>query len=106
MVAILNHRALENGEALPLTTTRPPTQLAPAWFLVVRRQVWQGWRKSRRAPPLAPNAHVALLEDVVHSYGDGPSFNALVHRLVGGDFYERWALQPEAILTSPNLVYV
>ncbi len=94
MVAILNYRALQTGELLPLRTGAPNSlDLVPDWFLVIRREVWnERWKKGKACPPLAPNAHVTIFEDIVQRHGDAKSFDALVHRLVGNDFFEAWGL--------------
>jgi len=94
MVAILNYRELQSGEALPLRTAAPsPIELVPEWFLVIRRAVWKQWTKGNaHRPPLAPSAHVTIFEDIVQRHGDGQSFDELVHRLVGSGFYEAWGL--------------
>jgi hypothetical protein len=96
MVAILNFRALHDGVALPLRT-QPPSriEIVRPWFLVVRRAVWASWRHARsKVPSFAKEAHVAIFEDIVEQHGDGASFDALVHRLVGSDFYRSWGLGP------------
>jgi hypothetical protein len=94
MVAILNYRSLHGGEALPLRTVAPSgVEVVPAWFLVIRRAVWTKWTGPNwRLPPLAPGVHVAIFEDIVEKHGDARSFDALVHRLVGSDFYRSWGL--------------
>jgi hypothetical protein len=94
MVAILNYRALHGGEALPLRTMAPfSVEIVPAWFLVIRRAVWANWTRPKgRLPPLAADAHVAIFEDIVQKHGNARSFDALVRRLVGADFYRSWGL--------------
>ena len=94
MVAILNYRALHGGEALPLRTMRPISiEMALPWFLVIRRHVWANWSRPKgQLPPLASNAHVAIFEDIVQKHGDSRSFDNLVKRLVGTDYYRSWDL--------------
>ncbi len=72
MVAILNYRALQTGELLPLRPAAPNSvDLVPDWFLVIRREVWnERWKKGKACPPLAPNAHVTIFEDIVRRHGD------------------------------------
>lgn len=94
MLAILNYRAMQGGESLPLRTTAPSgIEIVPAWFLVIRQAVWTNWtRRKHEVPPLARGAHVLIFEEIVKKHGDGRSFDALVQRLVGADFYESWGL--------------
>ena len=96
MVAILNYRFLATLGALPLHTEHtPPIRIDPAWFVVIRRQVWeQSWSGGKKRPPnLAPEAHVVLFEDIVLRYGDAVAFDKLVQRLVGTDFFTAWGLR-------------
>lgn len=94
MVAILNYRTMQGGESLPLRTVSPfGVEIMAPWFLVIRRAVFANWtRRNGHLPALAPDAHVAIFEDIVQKYGDAQSFDALVHRLVGADFYRTWGI--------------
>jgi hypothetical protein len=96
MVAILNYRSLHGGESLRLRTVVPfGVEIVPAWFLVIRSAVWASWtRRKGQLPPLAPDAHVAIFEQIVQKHGDARSFDALVHRLVGSGFSRSWGLGP------------
>ena len=80
MVSILNYRALQNGAVLPLrTAAEHPVEVVPEWFLVIRRPVWEQWNNGKsHPPPLSPNAHVMIFEDIVKRHGDGQSFDKLV----------------------------
>jgi hypothetical protein len=100
MVAILNHRFPETIGALPLRTSQqPPVEIARPWFLVLRKAVWQRqWISGNRTPhELGPWAHVAIFEDIVLQHGDAASFDQLVNRLVGNNFFAVWDLgaQPQ-----------
>jgi hypothetical protein len=96
MVAILNYRALQTGERLPLRTAAPSAaELVPDWFLVIRREVWdERWKEGKTCPPLAQHAHVTIFEDIVQKHGDGDpeAFDDLVRCLVGNGFFEAWGL--------------
>ena len=87
MAAILSHRQLPAGPTLPLRTSAPALDLAPDWWLVVRRDTWQRWGTT---PPALTNAHVALFEDIALAHGNATDFDNLVLAQVGTDFHSAW----------------
>lgn len=91
MSAILNYRGLGGGAPMQLHTTDPPIELAPTWFLVIRRQTWDGWASKK--PPLS-DAHVMLFEEIAAKYGSPADFDQLVLEQVGDGFHSEWEIFP------------
>lgn len=91
---------LMGGGAAPLGTT--PLQaaipgaphLSTAWGLVIRAGTWAKWRMSE--PPIGPNGHIFIFEQIASSYGPPADFDTLVHQVVGRDFFSSWGLAPHA----------
>lgn len=87
MTAILSERRL-GAHRLALRTSAPAVDLAPAWWLVVRRDTWARWATAI-LPGLA-NAHVAIFEEIARAHGDGAAFDRLVLAQVGSTFHSSW----------------
>jgi len=63
--------------------------LTSHWWLVVRRQVWQGWRN--KIP--VESARILDFDSLASIYGRQDDFDRLVRETVGADFAQRWDIQ-------------
>lgn len=61
----------------------------PAWLLIVRRGVADGWA-ARGRPALSRRCSVAVFEDLVTAYGGQAPFNELVRGLLRFDYFAEW----------------
>ena len=88
MVAVLERDLPFPGAELVACIDGHTWSVHQTWWLVVRRRVWQSWRKTS---PVR-NARVLLFEDLASAYGSEREFNDLVQESIGTDFARRWRI--------------
>jgi len=64
--------------------------LARPWWLVVRRNVFDRWRKTDDIP--VASARILVFDSLAQTYGSRQQFDQLVQRVVGSDFAGRWRI--------------
>jgi hypothetical protein len=91
MVSVLERRFPWPGEAtLRASAGTENWKVVKPWWLVVRKSVWDRWRKSN--PPNLSNGRILVLEEVVRELGGETAFNGLVRDLVCDNFFSVWGL--------------
>lgn len=65
-------------------------ELLPSWGLIVRRKVWQQWKKSR--PAFHRACWLVQFEDLASAIGGPELFDEIVLRLVRHNFAESWLI--------------
>lgn len=64
--------------------------LVQPWWLVVRQNVLDKWRKASDIP--VASARILVFDVLAQTYGSRQQFDQLVQRVVGSDFAGRWRI--------------
>ena len=102
MPAILERKLPASAARTPLKARidGAPHVVEPAWILIVRRGVADGW-VARGRPALSRRCAVAVFEDLVTAYGGQAPFNELVRGLLRFDYFAEWlAERPKNVVIS------
>lgn len=94
MIAILDGR-FENSELSKFALSTAvasglPLPVLQSWILLLRTEVWNKWASN--PPRFNRPCSVLLFEDLVPAVGGAKEFDAIITKLVGGDFANSWGL--------------
>lgn len=93
MVAILEGKLPPEctGEPVFVKFDGRSYRLLNSWVLIVRQRILDGWNRNGW-PDLTDRCIPISFESIVASYGDSEKFNALVYKLIDGDYYQEWII--------------
>ncbi len=90
MTAILDRKIpVSADEKIQVVYKENSYALTQEWVLVVREKVLASWVSNGR-PSLSPNCRIIAMENIVSVYGDAAAFNALVSKVISGDYHRQW----------------